>query len=76
VGLVLLAAPVVGARAAWAPVCCWTAAAYLGTPREPGPVAALLGWPVLPTGDPRGWVVPLGALVLGLAAYARRGAHP
>ncbi|RZU37423.1 hypothetical protein EV284_2592 [Streptomyces sp. BK022] len=76
VGIVALAAVVLGARLSWLPAFGYVSAAYLASSGAHGRAATLWAWPVQPGAQPGAWAAALAAFTLGTALYAARGARP
>nr|WP_237522767.1 hypothetical protein [Streptomyces sp. SID1328] len=75
VGIVALAAVVLGARLSWLPAFGYVSAAYLGSSGAHGRAATVWAWPVQPGPQPGAWAAALTAFALGTALYAVRGAR-
>ncbi|MFD4727415.1 hypothetical protein ACFWNW_20250 [Streptomyces seoulensis] len=76
VGIVALAAVVLGARLSWLPAFGYVSAVYLASSGAQGRAATVWAWPVQPGPQPGAWAAALAAFALGAALYAVRGARP
>ncbi|MFJ6846042.1 hypothetical protein ACIQRE_25635 [Streptomyces griseoluteus] len=76
VGIVALAAVVLGARLSWLPAFAYVSAACLASSGARGRAATVWAWPVQPGAQPGDWAAALAAFALGAVLYAVRGARP
>lgn len=76
VGMVAVAAPVVGGRLAWSPAFVYVVAVHMAAPRPVLPDTGWWTWPVQLSGSTPAWWACLTWYVVGVAAYARWGSRP
>lgn len=75
VGLIVLCAAVVGARAAWVPVLGLAIVALARGPVDQGVVSAMLTWQVQPTDVRAAGATALALGIVGVVIHARRGSR-
>jgi len=76
VGMVAAAAPMTGARLAWAPAFGYAAVMYIAAAKPLRPETAWWTWPLQPWRTELAAWVAGGLLVAGLALYVRLGSRP
>ncbi|MFF9395702.1 hypothetical protein [Streptomyces griseoluteus] len=76
VGIVTLAAVVLGARLSWLPAFGYVSAVYLASSGARGRAATVWAWPVQPGAQPGAWAAALAVFALGTVLHAVRGARP